>query len=302
MPGMHGVEKMDTMKIGALLSFLTLSTLLAGCGGSGGTTGTMSLSVADTPVDSASNVVVAFTGVQLQRESGTAKTFNFASPKQIDLMATQNGNAAPLLDGVTVPAGDYQGIRLMIDASQSSITLTDGSVYPLTVPSGSQTGLKLVSDFSVAAGGQADFMIDFNLRKAVTLANDNYILAPALRLVDNQEVGEVAIMVRNTFMIGDASITSATCSPAVYVYSGSNVTPVDINTTSTIQPIETASLSLNGATSNYVYKVAFLAPGDYTVAVTCAANDDPTAVDTLTFSGTKNATVTTGTATSVDFP
>ena len=84
---------MSTINVGALLS---LSILLAGCSGSGSTagTGTMSLSVADTPVDSASNVVVTFAGVQLQRSVGTTTTFNFSSPKQIDLMATQISNAA----------------------------------------------------------------------------------------------------------------------------------------------------------------------------------------------------------------
>lgn len=294
---------MSTIKIGALLSFLILSTLLAGCSVSGSTTGTgtVSLSVADTPVDSASNVVVTFTGVQLQGTGDTATTFNFSSPKQIDLMATQISNAASLLDGATVPAGDYQWIRLMVDASQSSVTLTDGSVHPLTFPSDSQSGLKVVSDFSVAAGSQADFMIDFNLRKAVTIANGSYVLEPALRLVNNQQLGAVAIMVKKTFMIGGTSITSATCSPAGYIYSGSNVTPVDINTTSTIQPIATTSLSDNDTTRRYVYRVAFLAPGDYTVALTCAANDDPTAVNTLEFSATKNATVTVSTSTSMNF-
>ena len=200
-----------------------------------------------------------------------------------------------------MPAGDYQWIRLTIDASQSSITLTDGLVYPLTFPSGSQSGLKVVSGFTVAAGSKVDFIIDINLRKAVTLANGSYNLVPTLRLVNNQHLGAIAIMVKKTFMIGGTSITSATCSPAGYIYSGSNVTPVDINTTSTIQPIETTSLSANDTNSNYVYRVAFIAPGDYTVALTCATNDDPTAVDIIKFSATKNATVTTSTPTSINF-
>jgi len=294
---------MSTMEITALLTFLALSTLLTGCSGAGNTagTGTMNLSVADTPVDSASNVVVTFTGVELQRAGDTVTTFTFSSPKQIDLMATQISNAASLLDGVTVLAGEYQWIRVLIDASQSSVILTDGSVHSLTIPSGSQSGLKVVSGFTIAAGSQADFMIDFNLRKAVTHENGGYILVPALRLINNQQLGAVAIIVKKTYMIGGTSISSAACSPAGYIYSGSKVTPVDINAASTIQPIETISLSADDDTSSYVYKVAFLAPGDYTVALTCAANDDPTALDTLNFSATKNATVNVSAPTSVNF-
>ena len=293
---------MDTVRIGTLLSFLALSVMLTGCGGSGSaTTGTMSLSVADTPVDKASSVVVTFTGVQLHGVSGNDATFNFASPKQIDLMTTQNGNAASLLDGVTIPAGNYQWIRLMVDLSQSSITLTDGSMHPLTLSSGE---LKLVSGFSVAEGSQTDFTIDFDLRKAVTLANGNYILRPALRLLNNQLAGMIMGSASNTFMIGSNSIASTTCSPAVYVYSGSNVTPVDINTTltSTMQPIETATLSLNNGTSNYDYKVAFLNPGVYTLTVTCALYDYSDSSDAITFSPTKTVTVMANTATTVGFP
>ena len=103
-------------------------------------------------------------------------------------------------------------------------------------------------------------------------------------------------------MIGGTSVTSTTCGPAVYVYSGANKTPVDINTTSIVQPIDTATLSLNNARGSYDYKVAFLIPGDYTLVVTCAANDDPSTSDALTYSAAKNAIVTDNTTATVDFP
>lgn len=295
---------MNNTKLSALISLMALSILMAGCNGSStsASSATMSLAVADTPVDSATSVMVTFTGVQLQGGSAAATTFTFPSPKRIDLIATQNGNAASLLSGVTIPAGKYQWISLMVDASQSTITLSDGTVHALTIPSGAQTGLKLVSGFTVVAGSQANFTIDFDLRKAVTLANGSYILNPALRLVNNQQVGTIAGSVGNAFTIGTTSITSTTCGPAVYVYSGANVTPVDINTTSSVQPITTATLSLNNATGNYDYTAAFLAPGDYTLAVTCAATDDPATVDTLTFSAARSATVAANTTISIDFP
>lgn len=294
---------MNKTNIFAWLPFITLAALLTGCGGggSGSATGTMSLSVADTPVDSATSVVVTFTGVQLQGGSGPATTFDFSSPKQIDLLTTQNGNAAALLDGVTLPAGNYQWIRLTVDAGQSTITLGDGSTHSLDIPSGSQTGLKLVSGFTVPDGGHADFTIDFDLHKSITLANGSYKLTPALRLVDNLQAGKISGSAANTFMIDTASIASTTCSPTVYVYSGSNVTPTDINTTSAVQPVTTAPLKLNNATGNFDYTAAFLEPGDYTLAVTCAVNDDPSTADSLTFSSTKNATVTLNTTTTVDF-
>lgn len=292
---------------------LSASVLMGGCSGSDSGTGgtgaassaTFSLGIADTPVDGATSVVVTFTGVQLQGGSGAPTEFDFATPKQIDLMTTSGGNAAMLLSGATIPAGNYQWIRLMVDMDQSTIALSDGTLHALTIPSGGQTGLKLVSGFSVAAGDKADFTIDFNLRKAVTLANGGpgrYILKPALRLINNQQVGQLAGSVSHTFTIGGESVASGSCGPAVYIYSGADVAPVDLNTASPVQPVTTATLHLNAATGDYDYMAAFLAVGDYTLAVTCAGHDDPDTADTIAFSTTKNAFVAANMTTTVNFP
>lgn len=287
---------------------LLLATTLAACNGSSSSgNGALTLAVADTPVDTATHVTVVFTGVEVQPadsmgSSGKPLEFDFGTPKSVDLMAEQQGRSATLLDGVSLPAGDYAWIRLKIDAGQSSITLTDGSVHPLDIPSGGQTGLKLVSGFTVAAGNTTDFTVDFNLRQSVVLASGTYMLKPALRIVDTLQVGTLAGSVDNTFMIGSVSLSDPACGPAAYIYAGSNVTPVDINAGSAVQPLATATLTLNTTTGKYDYSEGFLATGDYTVALACAAKDDPTTADSLSFSPAKDATVTADTTTTVDFP
>ena len=287
---------------------LLLATALTACNGSsGGGTGALTLAVADTPVDSATHVTVVFTGVEIQPADdmgtgGKPLEFDFSSPKTVDLLDQQQGRSAMLLDGVSLPAGDYAWIRLKIDAGQSSITLSDGSVHSLTIPSGGQTGLKLVSGFTVAAGDTTDFTIDFDLRKSVVLATGNYMLRPALRIVDTLQVGTLEGSVDNTVSIGSLAISDPTCGPAVYIYSGSGVTPVDINATSAVQPLATAALTLDATSGKYDYSEGFLQAGDYTVALVCAAKDDPTTADTLGFSAAKDATVTANTTTTVDFP
>ena len=77
-----------------------------------------------------------------------ALTFTFPTPHQVDLIQQQGGSSAVLLSGVSLPAGKYAWIRLMVDPSASTITLADGSVHPLTIPSGAETGLKLVHGFT----------------------------------------------------------------------------------------------------------------------------------------------------------
>lgn len=283
-------------------AFLGLAILmLTGCNGSNGNA-TLNLGVSDTPVDGATSVVVSFTGVQVKGSTGAAVEYDFTTAKQVDLMAQQGGNSASLLSGVSLSPGNYQWIRLMVDMSNSSITLSDGTVHPLTIPSGDQTGLKLVSGFTAGAGDMLNFTIDFNLRQAITLASGSYILKPALRLINNLQVGQISGSAAATLTIGGLAISDPLCSPAAYIYAGSNVTPVDINTTSSVQPLETASLALNSTTGSYDYTAAFLAGGAYTVALTCAANDNPATVDVLGFSAAKNVTVTANSTATVDFP
>lgn len=280
--------------------------VLAACNGSSNGTGSLSLGVTDTPVDGAQSVVVAFTGVTLHGPDGT-KTITFGQEKTIDLLTLQGTASNALLAGTTVAAGQYQWVRLNLDLGKSYIVTSTGNQYPLTIPSGSQTGLKLVSGFTVAQGGQASYMIDFDLRKSLTMtqtpSGTTYILKPALRLINEQQVGSITGSAAGSMSIGSESISDPACSPAVYVFNGTNDTPEGYNVTVAggTPPLTSATLSLNNATGNYDYTVGFLAAGGYTLAVTCAANDT-TAATALTFSAPANATVMAAESTTVNFP
>lgn len=284
-----------------ILMLALSASLLGGCGGGDSSgTGTVTLRLTDAPVDSATSVVVTFTGVELLRENAAPIRFGFDAPRQIDLLALQGGENVALLDGVSVPAGNYSQIRLEVNAEQSDstsyITLDDGSEHPLFIPSGNQTGLKL-SGITVAQGGNADFTVDFDLRKSVTHPpglGGSYILKPTLRLVQTDVVGQIAGTVSNTLT------TQANCSPAVYVYTGAGVSPDDVG--SGTEPLASAQVALDDASGEYRYTVAFLEPGQYTAAFTCAAaSDDPETDDDIAFEPAVDATVTTGETTTVNF-
>ncbi|MGH8401096.1 MAG: DUF4382 domain-containing protein, partial [Gammaproteobacteria bacterium] len=238
----------------------------------------------------------------MSMDSAMPMEYDFATPKQIDLMAQQAGNSALLLDGVSLPAGNYQWVRLKVDTSQSTITLKDGTVHTLNIPSVALNGLQLMNSFSLAGKSTANFTIDFDLRKSIMTADGGYEMAPALRLIDNRQTGTLDGSVSNTVTIGGISIADPACSPAVYIYPGSDVTPTDLNPSSTMQPIATTSMRLDNTTGDYVYKETLLVPGSYTLAMTCAADDDPATVDTLTFSTIKATAVTANQTTTVDAP
>jgi hypothetical protein len=275
--------------------------LLAACGGGGGdATGDISIAVTDAPVDSADAVWVQFSGVELKPQGGPAFMLaDFGPPRRINLLELQSGVSEQLIDA-TVPAGRYNWIRLAVDAEQGDATLSSiviaGAEHPLWVPSGDETGLKLVSGVVVPAGGQADFTIDFDLRKSVHLPNDgsgDYMLRPALRLLDNTEVGAVAGTVAASLLTGDE------CS--VYVFAG-DVTPDDVDGTDP-DPVTSAAVVLDADSGEWRYHAAFLLAGPYTLAPTCdAASDDPAVDDAgVGFIASEAATAVANEVVSLDF-
>lgn len=286
----------------AVLAGTAALVVLPGCGDSGGT-GKLSLAITDAPVDGATAVVVQFTGVEVKPADGDARSFDFTAPRQINLLALTGTDSELLLDEAEVPSGQYQWVRLKVDANEdgiadSYIDLDDGSRHELEVPSGDQSGLKLHSGFAVPAGGEANFTLDFDLRKSVhepMNAGDSYKLRPTLRIVDNSRIGSIAGTVQS-------ELVPEGCAPAVYVFTGSGVTPDDVDGAAP-DPVSSAMPQLNAGTGDYGYTVGFLAEGPYTVTFTCDADGDgPAADDTLVFTGTQGASVTADQVTTVNFP
>ncbi len=280
------------------LAAAALPLFLVGCGDSGDS-GSMTLSLTDGPVDTANKVVVRFDSVTLKPAEGEAIKFDFEEAKDIDLLTLTGTASTPLLDNVNLDPGKYEWIRLGVQAEKdnvmdSYIELADGSQKELYVPSGSNSGLKLNKGFTVQTGGAVSYTIDFDLRKSITESNGDYKLRPTLRIVDNTEVGSISGTVDATVIStecgGGYAADTATNHGAVYVFTGADVTPVDLQGTSS-DPVTTAFVKYSE--SSYSYEAGFLEAGDYTLAYTCSNADDiADSAQTLTFAGTTNVTVT----------
>jgi len=313
----------DPFSLKGFGSFLMFGVMLvlAGCGGSSGgnsgtgaSTGTLSMQITDAAVDNAQYVYIQFHGLELQSADGKRTTLYYCEdpmnpggtivstdacttspkPMQIDLLALNSGLADSLLDSFTLPSGDYSWLRLMVDTNpMESYIVVGGTPYDLTIPSGAETGLKVNRGFDVPAGGSANFTIDFDLRKSVHLANGKYMLRPTLRMVDNTMVGAIAGTVAQSLVPGG-------CTPAVYVFAGSGVTPDDIDGIAP-DPVTTANVTQDN-NGIYRYNAAFLEAGSYTIAYTCqAALDDPDTNDALTFSVPATVAVTANRITTYNF-
>ena len=164
----------------------------------------------------------------------------------------------------------------------------------------------MVSGFTVAAGGTSDFLIDFNLRKSLTMSNKGgnttYMLSPTMRLVNMQQVGNISGTVSPILSIGGTSITSSNCDPAVYVYPGtaSTLEGFYVTINGGTPPLTSASVSLDDSTGKYVYMVGFLDPGTYNLAVVCAAYDT-TGSTILPIFAPQTATVKANSTTTINF-
>jgi hypothetical protein len=290
--------------------------ILAACGGGGGgdeATGRVSLGITDAPVDEAQSVVVQFSGVAFKREGMDSETVTDLepSPRQIDLLQFQDGRAAILLDNVTLPAGRYEWVRLIVDnepnVRDSFVTLDSGAECELRVPSGAESGLKLINGFTLPADGDVALTVDFDLHKSIHAppgqqgagldCTQGFIMRPTLRLVENANVGAIAGHV-------DAPLVTEGCLPKVYVFEGADAVLDDIEestpTTPDVDPMLVATVNVVNGVTRYDYRASFVPAGTYTVAYTCG-DDDPTDDDTLTFVQPQNATVQPNLITIVDF-
>ena len=301
-------------RIFSIVTALLLCGSLAACGtdsGSGDQTGnsvgsgsgpSFSLRVTDAPIDYAVSVVLRFTEVRLRNTNGNWTTHTFNTPKSIDMLQLQGTKTADLLVNKLVDVGNYDEIRLLVDAAPMANYIDLGtSVVELKIPSGSSSGLKIKGDFSVLENRPASLVMDFDLRQSITMAGNSgmYILKPVIRLVSYQDAGHIrgTVDLASLKSMPACSDTDPNSYNAVYVYAGHNVTPNDIDQSSpqSLAPFATTTIAYDNAIMGYLYEAAFLPAGNYTVAFTCNADteDLDDGNNDLKFFGTRNVTVLT---------
>ena len=279
----------------AAATVMVSALLLSACGGGSSSSpgnSSLTLGLTDAPVSGVTKVWIQFSGVEVKPVNADPIDINFSPEKGFDLLTLQGGKTATFLNGSTVPAGQYEWVRLMVDQTPAASYVTDSTgQHNLTIPSGNETGLKLIQGFTMPVGAMADFTVDFVLSKSLMAPqgqSPDYLLKPVLRLVDNSQVGTISGSFQSTTLAGQSNC--GTHAPVVYIYSGANVTPDDVyipasgatdtDAAGTAEPLTTATAALNSA-SEYAYSVAFLPAGTYTVAFTCDPDDPTVDEDTL---------------------
>lgn len=288
-----------------ICALTSLLVMLTGCGsGSSGSdpvnaVGRISLGISDGPIHDAKNVCIRFTEIEFKGE-GPSILITLDPAETINLLDFQGANAYPILTNHELPAGEYQWMRLGVDAVKggrggtgvnpmdddcvsdagSYLVMGDaGTVHNLYVPSGANSGLKMVGGLTIAENSDASFTAEFDLGKSLTAPpglDPDVILRPAIHLVNNAEVGTLTGLVDSELATAiDAD--GATCAPSVYVFNG-GVTPNAIanEEEDTDDPIATALVNEvvnDDEITEYRYTVGFLLEGAYEAAFTCNGTD-----------------------------
>jgi hypothetical protein len=311
------------------LSISSILLALAACGGGGGssgsigggstaTPGTASFALSDAPVDGLSEVVITIDAMELRRkDSGDCdddpetddcvfidqftEDGEDTDTIQVDLLTLQDGNNKIIVEELELEAGEYDQLRLSIIDEDTNFSwvkeIDNGDVLKeLKVPSGE---LKL-GGFTVESGGVQVFVIEFDLRKAMTYnpGPDRYILKPTgVRIVEVEAAARISGIVDPALFSGN---NTAPCNAkpevndgnVIYLYQGHDLEKANLadNFDSTVDPgapataiapytSQKVAVAANGSAS---YEIWSLPAGDYTLAFTCQAeNDDPDQLDEI---------------------
>jgi len=173
----------------------------------------------------------------------------------IDLADGRTSN----LGATTLATGTYNGFRLIIDPSRSSMTLNDGTQPAIQFPSAGHSGIKVKLDQPISLTESGSVMtLDFDIGRSFVMrgndARNGFNFRPVIRAVAQDITGSAAGSVHANSATG-AAVPGATVE---VLTAGSLLTDADPT-----HIVRSTSTDANGN-----FRIAFLLPGTYVVRAT----------------------------------
>jgi uncharacterized protein DUF4382/carboxypeptidase family protein len=254
----------------AAIAFGTVG--LAACGDSSGTsTGLLTVRLTDAPFpfSDIARVDVFVVRVDARQteptddeaadESDRSQWTTVASPNtMVNLLDLADGKTLNL-GATTLATGTYNGFRLIIDPTQSSMTLADGSHADIKFPGAGHSGIKIRLDKPIELTENGSVMtLDFDVGRSFVMrgngARNGFIFKPVVRAVAQDITGSVSGSVHANSATG-AGVQGATVE---VLTAGSLLTDADPT-----HIVRTASTDANGN-----FRIPFLLPGTYVLRAT----------------------------------
>lgn len=302
-----------------LCAIFALTLLFTGCGSGGGsgvsdggaTTGTVKVSLTDAPTTDLDHVWVTVKEIRFHKDDlcddpddGEWLRYNLAKPITLDLAALNNGIWNTLWDGIVLPVGHYQQIRVILESTasippaswQQATGLTyynqvsdDGNTYPLIIPA-AKNGIKLIGSFRVTSATPLHIVVDFDVtHDVVETGSGKYILKPRLKyfVVSTQETAAITGTVRRPDGSAFANYTGvnvvikAEAPETISFANTSSATVMGIKRSTTVRPDGTFALYPLPASPGKAYDLVVRGTGIRTMilrdvpAVPGTTRDDP---------------------------
>lgn len=249
------------------------------------TTGSITISLTDDPWEDAMEMVLHVTGVEMGRADGSVVTVEMAGGgMSVDMMQLQNGASTMLADGVEVPMGQYEWMRLTIDPTQSHIDLAStGGRHGMQMGSDAENGLEVMHNFEIGQSQHGEYMLDFDIRRGVQhhdtgMMGGEYRLHSAIRMVDMSQSGGLMGAVDPSMIdVNHPDCDNAPGGNWAYLFHGDVAEPddiADVDTDGMQGPLAADRIDLDTMTGEHRYYFGFLDPGQYRVATTCAGEWD----------------------------
>jgi hypothetical protein len=199
------------------------------------------------------------TDAEAADESNNEGWTTIATPNALVELLALGGGRTTNLGATTLATGTYNGFRLIIDPSRSSITLKDGSTPPIFFPSAAHSGIKVNLDKPIELTENGSVMtLDFDVGSSFVMRGNNpangFNFKPVVRAVAQDITGSVSGSVHANSATG-AAVPNTTVE---VLTAGSLLTDADPT-----HVIRTTSTDANGD-----YRIAFLLPGTYVVRAT----------------------------------
>jgi Domain of unknown function (DUF4382)/Carboxypeptidase regulatory-like domain len=248
-----------------------MGAVAMGCSDSSGTgTGSLSVRLTDAPfpfsevssVDVYLVRVDARQGPSTDEEADDASSggwTNVASPNALINLLDLGSGKTVNLGAATIPTGNYQSFRLILDTDKSSITLKDGSKPPIFFPSAGQSGIKVILDRPIALTENGSVTtLDFDIGRSFVMRGNNpangFNFKPVIHAIAQDITGSVTGSVRANSATG-AGVPAATVE---VLTAGSLLTDSDPT-----HLVRTATTDVDGN-----FRIPFLLPGSYVLRAT----------------------------------
>jgi hypothetical protein len=199
------------------------------------------------------------TDAEATDESSTSGWTTVATPNtSINLLDLGDGKTTNL-GATTLSTGTYNGFRLIIDPSKSSITLKDGTQPAIMFPSAGHSGIKINLDKPIELTENGSVMtLDFDIGSSFVMRGNNarngFIFKPVIRAVAEDITGSVSGSVHANSATG-AAVPDATVEVLTAGSLLADADPTHI--------VRSTSTDANGN-----FRVAFLLPGTYVLRAT----------------------------------